>query len=122
MRGKLFRIALIVDFQGNTPAYAGKTADSVAEVCEGWWNTPAYAGKTPRTALAGQPLREHPRVCGENTVPVLGKYARLRNTPAYAGKTLHDQRVSEPKPDFSITRCDKPNTTAHALDESNWEP
>ena len=27
----------------------------------------------------------------------------LWNTPAYAGKTLHEQRVSEPKPDFSIT-------------------
>ena len=63
-------------------------------------NTPAYAGKTATWWCA--------------VIPV-------GNTPAYAGKTLHDQRVSEPKPDFSITSSDEPNTTAGVSGESNQE-
>ena len=65
-------------------------------------------------------LKEHPRVCGENFQRGTADVS-VWNTPAYAGKTLHDQRVSELKPDFSITSSDNKNTTTGALGESNQE-
>ena len=71
-------------------------------------NIPAYAGKTPIGLTFTVPVKEHPRVCGENinkqplsqltvgTSPRMrGKLwhtsnfvGRFRNIPAYAGKTL----------------------------------
>ena len=86
MRGKRLKRAEGVLFDGNIPAYAGKTHG----VCVNVWRR-----------------REHPRVCGENgycrwwptrhggTSPrmrgKLGCYrfppCRHRNIPAYAGKT-----------------------------------
>ena len=69
--------------------------------------TPACAGKTPLPELPAGPRRDHPRVCGENTMPgrttspLLGSPPRVRGkrscrqfltarrgiTPACAGKT-----------------------------------
>ena len=70
-------------------------------------NTPAYAGKTAESEAQSSAARKHPRVCGEDSVRVAiilfntetpprmrgrqnwsesGKYT-TRNTPAYAGKT-----------------------------------
>ena len=69
--------------------------------------TPAYAGKTRWQRLGQRATRDHPRVCGENVVPLLeipelrGSPPRMRGkrnryggwlqgagiTPAYAGKT-----------------------------------
>ena len=70
-------------------------------------NIPAYAGKTGHAEHLTQQAREHPRVCGENSLPrvphrncpgtsprMRGKpglprpgQQLIRNIPAYAGKT-----------------------------------
>ena len=67
MRGKRLKRAEGVLFDGNIPAYAGKTHG----VCVNVWRR-----------------REHPRVCGENHAANFGRAHGARNIPAYAGKTL----------------------------------
>ena len=87
MRGKLYHSDTMQEFRRITPAYAGKTYMSVAN-----------SGAS----------RDHPRVCGENSIAVIynlyktgspprmrGKHGRplivlflQRITPAYAGKTF----------------------------------
>ena len=52
---------------GNIPAYAGKRGvNDGAGV--GGGNIPAYAGKTLTFTALVAPIKEHPRVCGENLV------------------------------------------------------
>ena len=50
-------------------------------------NIPAYAGKTAGTVADNSSPEEHPRVCGENHPRVLTQTLLKRNIPAYAGKT-----------------------------------
>ena len=86
MRGKLWAVNATQSAIGNIPAYAGKTV---------WPEAKNVLNK------------EHPRVCGENTlaadaaIPQIGTSPRMRgkpteaqaliglgrNIPAYAGKT-----------------------------------
>ena len=87
MRGKPFHTEYLAEYERITPAHAGKTV---------------YEGK-PTLAT-----RDHPRACGENSIPVLsmvlregspprmrGKlktclffFGRVGITPAHAGKTM----------------------------------
>ena len=49
--------------------------------------TPAYAGKTRQTLLRYGCIEDHPRVCGKNIKVDSIRLAQKRITPAYAGKT-----------------------------------
>ena len=98
---------------GSPPRVRGKQYETVAEV-EVVGITPACAGKTspPRPRPSG--ARDHPRVCGENSLseasglfdqgspprvrgkPCFGRVASLnwRITPACAGKTIRLGQIS----------------------------
>ena len=76
-------------------------------------NIPAYAGKTWSNKALTMLWAEHPRVCGENQIPIfrriliIGTSPRMRgkllfyefdkliqrNIPAYAGKTTPDSKL-----------------------------
>ena len=53
--------------------------------------TPACAGKTGMKSMVGELNRDHPRVCGKNTLVVAQTEVRIRITPACAGKTQEMQ-------------------------------
>ena len=98
---------------GTSPRMRGKRA-TYPSPDSPIWNIPAYAGKTVVAVTIVFFLPEHPRVCGENVLPILqfridigtsprmrGKQSsfftqslQTRNIPAYAGKT----RLRYPKP------------------------
>ena len=50
--------------------------------------TPAYAGKTILFAIGGQGMKDHPRVCGENTPGGDAAFARAGSPPRMRGKLL----------------------------------
>ena len=72
---------------GSPPRMRGKewsiwTADPAERI------TPAYAGKSPSFPLAGGPLEDHPRVCGEKSRKPCSFTSCIGITPAYAGKSI----------------------------------
>ena len=76
----------IVLSKGSPPRMRGKLTIGFVFV---WWGgiTPAYAGKTKTPYRRAGTERDHPRVCGENSVIIRPCRLFPRITPAYAGKT-----------------------------------
>ena len=107
MRGKDSPENKEISGRGITPAYAGKSWNSLALKCllmgspprmrgkaDGHRKarrrtriTPAYAGKRQLAACRGFHHGDHPRVCGEKQDRVLRRVLRVGITPAYAGKS-----------------------------------
>ena len=62
--------------------------------------TPAYAGKRVPTGLCTAEQQDHPRICGEKTMPCPCLYGILGSPPHMRGKgavnaiTLHDSRIT----------------------------
>ncbi len=71
----------------STPAYAGTTAPEKAERVYTFGPPPRTRGQRRRRRPSGSTRSVHPRVRGDNVVPVLRSYAPTRSTPAYAGTT-----------------------------------
>ena len=86
MRGRLHTKGAVTYGGGNTPAYAGKTAQSsrARSLCG---KHPRVCGEDPQTLRTATVSRETPpRMRGRPVyVSIAARYAR--NTPAYAGKT-----------------------------------
>ena len=71
---------------GTSPRMRGKhLLDFVVQMFDR--NIPAYAGKTSYSQQSYRKLKEHPRVCGENSGLFFMCSRSGWNIPAYAGKT-----------------------------------
>ena len=76
--------------RGSPPRMRGKPRVSVARGAEPRI-TPADAGKTYRFDFVVFNAQDHPRGCGENSIPRKGRSARLGSPPRMRGKhTLSD--------------------------------
>ena len=93
---------------GSSPRMRGARSEAQEAVADAGI-IPAYAGSTSRRALRTQPMRDHPRVCGEHRLLTAlhlfqsGSSPRMRGAllnkslfehilgiiPAYAGSTAH---------------------------------
>ena len=71
---------------GSSPRMRGAPA---ADAAAGVWNgiIPAYAGSTGEYLYDAHSYRDHPRVCGEHSIPGVFVMFRMRIIPAYAGST-----------------------------------
>ena len=105
--GENMRLACeVCEARGTSPRMRGKPLAKIPFLTASG-NIPAYAGKTKQVRRGHHPVKEHPRVCGENHQaiwllgapegtsprmrgkPATGRLAHSlgRNIPAYAGKT-----------------------------------
>ena len=67
-------------------------------------NIPAYAGKTARIDYVCETLKEHPRVCGENSDIASVKHLQEGTSPRMRGK----------RPEISPNRHSRGNIPAYA--------
>ena len=78
--------------RGSPPRGRGKGAvEAPAPACEGI--TPAWAGKSRESVLAGAGWRDHPRVGGEKEVMDTGQALTRGSPPRGRGKELENLRV-----------------------------
>ena len=87
-RGRLLWRGEITDYEGNTPAYAGKT-DPQGKTCRRDWKHPRLRGEDRQARRILEWQMETPPLTRGRLSDVYTKDALIRNTPAYAGKT-HD--------------------------------
>ena len=105
---KLYRRCSESLYRGSPPRMRGKVNAYTVDV-SGGGITPAYAGKSGVKLYYTEPVRDHPRVCGEKSglfelhTPAEGSPPRMRGkdfegskkaglkgiTPAYAGKSAY---------------------------------
>ena len=76
---------------GSPPRVRGKQ-DEVESADGDERITPACAGKTARHRKSAHLRRDHPRVCGENTVSPISSAARRGSPPRVRGKLLVEQQ------------------------------
>ena len=106
MRGKANCDKIAIENPGITPAYAGKRnhanscnvletgspppmrgkgvayrGDNIVDRI-----TPAYAGKSEFRKLGHNAYRDHPRLCGEKTSPLIPKISPVGSPPPMRGK------------------------------------
>ena len=75
----------VLAFRGSPPHMRGKGADTPRNLpADGI--TPAHAGKRPRTSWSARPTQDHPRTCGEKTLPWIRTYSTMGSPPHMRGK------------------------------------
>ena len=78
------------EFKGSPPRVRGKLDDLAAELGkEGI--TPACAGKTTLRERRSMRPRDHPRVCGENSIQCFPRWQKMGSPPRVRGK-LYERR------------------------------
>ena len=85
MRGTQYGQPAITPQNGIIPAYAGNTCENypLAPILPGI--IPAYAGNTRVTAVRWSILRDHPRICGEHVLCLIGRYMTPGSSPHMRG-------------------------------------
>ena len=95
----LFHKILIESPAGSPPRVRGKHSESTRRLC-GTRITPACAGKTADHGFFPSGSKDHPRVCGENTVALQcaltasGSPPRVRGKPREKEKTKWQRRIT----------------------------
>ena len=102
-----FRTPPLTAAQGSPPRMRGKLSFScsllgVTRI------TPADAGKTRHAMLTASRRWDHPRGCGENSIPRKGRSARLGSPPRMRGKLYRAAGIAEK---YRITPADAGKTS-----------
>ena len=85
-RGRLLWRGEITDYEGNTPAYAGKT-DPQGKTCRRDWKHPRLRGEDRQARRILEWQMETPPLTRGRPSCAARAHRPDRNTPAYAGKT-----------------------------------
>ena len=77
--------------KGSPPRVRGKHSHE-AEIIDAKRITPACAGKTTRKTFLTLRRKDHPRVCGENLLPLVTQAITIGSPPRVRGKLLNTRR------------------------------
>ena len=80
--------------QGSPPRVRGKVWDILQPLAD-WGITPACAGKSCLAAIYAYNEGDHPRVCGEKSVPLRCSISAVGSPPRVRGKAGQSQHPAE---------------------------
>ena len=116
-----FSVLCEVGNQGSPPRMRGKP-DRYQAHGHGYGITPACAGKTRHRHRHSQPLRDHPRVCGENCWEKAQALADWGSPPRVRGKRGLDERDAARRMDHPRVCGENPRLSYGSFGEPGSPP